>query len=171
MSSSIREAAAVPSGFHDELAPWLIVARNALESARMALADELADARRIDEALARNDAERSTLAAEAISGGGVMDLARHTRRIEWLVTLGDRGAAIRARRDATEVRIEAARARCIERASNVQALEQRRDEALLHWQLEQQRRELAEADADWIARTGWQDAQDPVPPITAGADR
>ncbi len=171
MSASTGDAAAVPRGFHDELAPWLTVAHNALESARTALADELAEARRMDEALARNDAERSTLAAQAIARGGVLDLARHTRRIEWLVALGDRHAAIRARRDAIEARIEAARALCIERASHVQALEQRRDEALSQWRLEQQRRELAEADADWIARSEWQGAQAQGPSSTSGADR
>ncbi len=160
MTTSSETRAPAPRGFRDELAPWLLVADNDLESARVRLAAEVDAAAAIDEALARIDVERTALVGAPLTDGGVFDPMRHARRLAWLVKLDERRAAVRARSDDARIRIDTAREQCLAASRRVRALEERREEVISHWQIERNRRELTQADADWIARVEWRQDQD-----------
>lgn len=83
-----------------------------------------------------------------------LDPARHARALGWLVRLRAEMAAAVLRADALRARRDEARMACARQQRKVDVLERHREDAVAAFTREEETREAAEADRDWLTRRG-----------------
>ncbi|HVE53182.1 MAG TPA: hypothetical protein VNB23_07330 [Ramlibacter sp.] len=147
-------------GFDYALEPLLRRRRWQLESAQARLGSATRKVAEALEAVERREARLLLEHAQASAALSLrLDPAKHRNSLQWLSQLREEIVAARAEHAALVSRREAAAAECRKSQVALEVVEKHRADTLAEHAKTREGQLAAAADADWLGRSGWRQAQ------------